>query len=154
MRSVRTRHEKRCLADELVEGGMYRRARQIYSQLLRQTPDDPHLLALRGYTSYRIGDLVSAVVDFNDALALQDDAPNTLFLRAKCKELLNDLDAAIADYRRVLSLAPDTADAHAAIAMICEYRGDFPAARREHSEALRLDSGTVSSKRFFEKYGS
>ena len=142
------------LTDELIDCGEYSKARTIYSEMLRDSPDDPHLLALRGYTWFRMDKPEDALADFDAALALRPDAPNTLFMRAKCKELLNDLDGAIADYRQVIALAPATADAYSGIAMIYEYRGDLDGARREHRTALSLDSNLASSTRFFRKYGS
>jgi tetratricopeptide (TPR) repeat protein len=153
MTSTVTRDKNLRLADELIDRGQYVEAKAIYSNLLRENPADPHLLALRGYASHRIGDPAAALEDFNDALALKHDAPNTLFLRAKCKERLGELDAAIEDYRAVLALAPNTADAYSGIAMIREYRGDIQGARREHHKALQIDPELKSAQRFFQKYG-
>lgn len=140
-------------ADAMMDKGQYSEATALYSEMIRQSSSDPHLLALRGYAFYRLGDPVKSLADFDAALNLKPDAPNTLFMRAKSKELLNDLDGAIADYRKVIGLAPDTADAYSGIAMIYEFRGDIVNARLEHGRATSIDPDILSSANFFQKYG-
>jgi tetratricopeptide (TPR) repeat protein len=101
-----------------------------YTEALQVDPQNAVTLADRGLAFYAMGDLRSALSDYDQAIAI-DPGLETARLRRGIAygEGAGQLDRAIADFTRAIEISPQSIDAHLA-------RGFMYAAMRKWDEAI------------------
>jgi tetratricopeptide (TPR) repeat protein len=94
-----------------------------------ETAADAEFWNRRGIASQRLGDLPSALADYDQALSLRPDYVEALHNRATARHQANDLFGAAADFDRAIALAPDSA-------LLYDHRAYFHYCCWEHARAV------------------
>lgn len=119
--------------------GEFEQAKDLYSRVLKTSPQHPDALHLFGLACHQQGDHKNAVKYIRQAVEL---VPSQPVLRNNLGDALHkagDVDAAIMQLQRALELKPDYAGAHQNLGSIFCGNGEHDAALLHAREAVRLD---------------
>ncbi len=103
-----------------------------------RTSEAPETHFTRGNQLKTIGRLNEALVEYDQALALNPDFAEAYIARGETYQALGDLDQAVADYSAALALAPN-AQAYYLRATVYEAQEDLDSALADLTEATTLD---------------
>lgn len=120
---------KAVIADLLLTNGEWDRAKQIYEELLAQSPREPNLLASLGSVAFHKGETHQAVEYWREAVdaGLQDSALCYRYaLLADQMDFSSELTEKFLE--RAVALRPDFEDARFRLAQLSNNRGDYAAA--------------------------
>lgn len=90
--------------------GAFEKALANCNEALRRQPDDPHVLASRGFTYLKMGSLDEAIADYDAALRKEPKLANSLYGRGIVKRLKGDLAASEADIATARALKSGVAE--------------------------------------------
>lgn len=97
---------------ELTQQGNFAQAEILWSQLIKDFPDNPAVWSNRGNARVSQNNLQDAISDYNQAIILAPSAPDPYLNRGTAYEGLGEYKKAITDYEQVLKLYPDDAMAY------------------------------------------
>lgn len=100
----------------------------------------------RGIAEFELGQMDSAIADFNDALRIDPNNGEALNNRAWTYYKANDARAGLEDANRAVALLSGRAFVWDTRAHINEKLGDHAAALRDYRKALSLDANMATSK--------
>lgn len=83
------------------------RTRALYEAVLRDHPEDAHVLSCLGYLDAAEGNRITALESFDRAVTLAPDNPGGHYNRAFLQQQLNRHDDAVQSFDRVLALKGD-----------------------------------------------
>jgi tetratricopeptide (TPR) repeat protein len=124
----------------------YDKAKNDFSQVIDQQPDDRNMLAdalyNRGMLHYQDGKYDQAIADFSKAIELMpDDLELSLELylqRGDTYTEKGETDLAIADFSKAIELAPDNPEAYYLRAQAYEDKGENALALADYEKVLEL----------------
>lgn len=93
----------------------------------------------RGLARQTKGDLDAAILDYNQALALDPKNVEAFYRRALARQAKGDMAGALADYTQVLGLDPKRANAFSNRGFIKQAQGDFDGALADYNQALLIN---------------
>ncbi len=115
---------------------------ETYNGWLKTTPNSYYTLYCRGMAKAKLGDLESAMADYDQALAmalaLDRYTDKILIQRGLLKREMGDLTGALADLDRAVDLHPNPYDALAARAALKKQMGDEPGAAEDDDRAFYI----------------
>jgi tetratricopeptide (TPR) repeat protein len=115
------------------------RATAIYSEELRDHPDDPAIYLDRAAAWAHTGDFAAAIADADTAIRLDPDSEVAHACRGNFLASSGDLDGALAAFDAAIRLDPGYALAHYARGFTSALKGDLSRALAAFAEATRLD---------------
>ena len=111
----------------------------IFTEQIRQNPNDWDGYSSRGLCWYYKGEIDIAIDDFNEAIRLAPNEVSNYCNRGMCWAEKGDPDKAIADYSEVIRLDPNDASARNNRAESLIKKVEFDKAISDASEAIRLN---------------
>lgn len=141
-----------------VVNGQYEKAVELFTEAIRQAPEDYRLYNDRGVAYKRAGDLERAMADYAKSLELKPDFTNALNNRGLVHLLKGEYANAVADFRRALECGGLEEKVHTNLGLALAAKGDHEAALQSFKKAL--SSGPSDHKVFLfmansmEKMGS
>ena len=141
-----------------VVNGQYEKAVELFTEAIRQAPEDYRLYNDRGVAYKRAGDLERAMADYAKALELKPDFTNALNNRGLVYLLKGEYANAVADFRKALECGGLEEKVHTNLGLALAAKGDHEAAVQSFKKAL--SSGPSDHKVFLfmaksmEKMGS
>jgi tetratricopeptide (TPR) repeat protein len=115
------------------------RAVAIFSEELRDHPDDPAIYLDRAAALAEAGDFPAAVADCDVAIRLDPESEVAHVCRGNFLASSGEFDRALADFDRAIQLDPGYALAHYARGFTAVLKGDARRALADLDEAARLD---------------
>ncbi|MBN2341324.1 MAG: tetratricopeptide repeat protein [Deltaproteobacteria bacterium] len=125
--------------EDAIQKGDYEGAKEIFSQLLTESPNDPTLRYYLGLCKDNLGDLEGAVSDYQKALSLNAEFTDARLNLGLVYFKQNNLDAAIAEFEAVAQAEPDASDVQYNLAMVLEAAGKIDDARVHYVKSAELD---------------
>lgn len=128
-------HEK---ADQALKNGEIEKAILLFTEALKENPDDYNIISDRGVAYLHANDKEKCFADFNKAIELQPHYSYRYACRAFAKNNFGDLDGAVEDYQKAVELDPTDAVAQNNLGVLLEKKGyqDEANARFERADAL------------------
>jgi len=93
----------------------------------------------RGLAKQSMGDLDGAILDYNQAVALDPKSVEVFYRRGLARQTKGDFDGAVADYTEVLTLDPKQADAYSNRGFVKQAQGDLDGALADYAQALLIN---------------
>lgn len=111
------------LAEEHIKNQNYKEALDSINLELEKSPGNAHALYLRGLIYFHMDKVSVAILDFDQAVALEPENPFRYSSRAYVKSNLKDIDGAIEDYQIAIKLDPKDAIAFNNLGLLQEQKG-------------------------------
>ena len=111
---------------------------------IEEDSEDAEAYRKRGLAYEQLGDLTSAMDDYNAALKIESENVLTLEARAKLYSILQDVDNAAKDYNTIIDLGKGNDVVYNARAIIRGTRGDYEGAIADYTSALEYKPGHYS----------
>ncbi|MCH2228839.1 MAG: tetratricopeptide repeat protein [Crocinitomicaceae bacterium] len=111
------------LADEALKAGEIDKSIQLFSQALKESPNDCNILSDRGVAYLHANKKDKSLADFNKAIDLQPNYGFRYAARAFAKNNFGDIDGAIADYEKAVQLDPEDSVGHNNLGLLLEQKG-------------------------------
>ncbi len=115
------------------------KAQKKCAELLREDPANPHILCVRGFIDFQLGQTKEAEVWMEKALMLAPESINVLYGYSTMLMAQRKFALALPLMRRVVALKPDHAKAYYCIAMASRELGDLAGALAAFSKSLEIN---------------
>ncbi len=125
--------------ESLIERGDFAGAASVFEGLTVKSPDDPKVFYYLGVCKKKLGDLDSAIENYEKATSLDPklmDAHINLGLALLDK---GDSDRAAKELKIYLDASPEASDAHFNYGLAMETKGDLAEAKTHYENAASLD---------------
>lgn len=131
-------NHKHQLAHEALKKGALDKSIQLYTEALKEAPDDCNILSDRAVAFLHKNDQLRSMGDFNRAVELDPNYAYRYASRAYARKHFGDLDGAVLDYEKAISLVPDDAVAQNNFGMLLEEQGYQKEAQERFERADKL----------------
>lgn len=126
-------------AVQVAKQGDFVRAEAIWSELIKEFPENPALWSNRGNTRASMDKIDAALADLNEAVRLAPDEVDPYFNRGAILEQKQQFQAAIDDYNQAIALDPNEAIAYHNRGNAYGSLGDWEQAVQDYEKATELD---------------
>ncbi|GAB5419211.1 MAG: hypothetical protein Crog4KO_25560 [Crocinitomicaceae bacterium] len=131
-------NSKHKAAHEALKKGEIEKAILLYTEALRQAPNDCDILGDRATAFLHKKDKLRCLADFDKAVSLDPNYAYRYASRAFAKQNFGDIDAAVADYQKAVDLDPEDAVAQNNLGMLLEQQGYKKEADERFARADKL----------------
>lgn len=115
------------------------------------SPPDFSFYQSRGNSNYVLGEYVSAVKDYNEAVKLNEKEPNLYLSRGLAFYNMRQFRSAASDFSKAIELDPNESMAYYNRGNALQELGEFEKALIDYETASKLDSENEPAKNAFEK---
>ena len=129
----------------LYSKGNFQHALDDVSDLINSFPDNPILHNINGACHQGLGDLDSAVMSFQRAIAINTDYSKAHYNLAGTFFELGKLEDSVKSYELSLSIDPNYAEAHNNLGNVLRQLGDLDYALKSYKKAFKLDPNYVEA---------
>ena len=129
----------------LYSKGNFQHALDDVSDLINSFPDNPILHNINGACHQGLGDLDSAVMSFQRAIAINTDYSKAHYNLAGTFFELGKLKDSVKSYELSLSIDPNYAEAHNNLGNVLRQLGDLDYALKSYKKAFKLDPNYVEA---------
>ncbi len=126
------------MAEQLAQAGDNAAALDKVNEALSLSPDNVHLLALKGVLQTRLGAETDAATTFAAAEAVSGSREQFLLARAQVYLMLGEPEAVLVDAEAAIAANPQSARGYLYLAQANTDLGNYAEAERQYDEAGRL----------------
>jgi len=122
---------------EFLKQGLYNKALRCFNEIIKAIPERSHSYITRGFTYYKLNNLLCALSDYDQALKLDPKSKDALLNRANLYFKIKDYENSKRDYNMALKLDPNDVRGNVGIGLIKARDGDYEGAIAEFNTAIK-----------------
>ena len=143
----------RRLVETMIRQEKYSQAQELLGRILKDHPDDPEGLVLRGFALLRQRKANEAIESFNRVLAKNPNNIDALHYRAFAQFYLQgDMDQAVSDLVRVRDQNANAINSRLLLARVYRLARKYAEASNEYADVLKLRPDLVSARIEYANY--
>lgn len=129
----------------LFERGELAHAVETLTLLIKQSPNDENLLAVRATAHHRLGHFQEAIADLDRAIAIKGDDAKLYNNRGFIRLGMGDHDPALADFDKAAELSPDYVNVYNNRGLLLISQQRYAAAITQFNRAIQIDNRYVDA---------